>query len=104
MGQKNTDLRAPTSVYQTDRLSAYLALIAPLLPGYVIAGFFAVQFGSRWEFWAICIPLLAALTLAFYSIFDCTRSKSIELYSYDKRLVIHGFIYPKSFVDIMPKR
>ncbi len=104
MKRNNDKLRRPTSVYQTDRLSAYLAMIIPLLPAYVVAGIGAVEFATSWIFWAICIPLLTIWTFLFYSIFDCSRSKSIELHSYNKSLVIRGFIYPKGFFDILPKK
>ena len=39
-----------------------------------------------------------------WKVFDCSRSKCVELHSYNRCIVIRGFVYPLGFFDIFPKR
>lgn len=94
----------PTSVYQTDRVSAYLALVFPLLPLYIVMGMAIVRFWDKWIFWVVAVPLVFVCTLAFYKCFDCSRSKKIELYSNERLIALYGFVYPLGFYDILPKK
>lgn len=104
MNSEESILRYPTSVYQTDRVSAYLALVMPLVPLYIVAGIGVPRYASNWIFWAISVPMLAIVTYSSYKIFDCSRSKKIELYGDNETLIVYGFIYPLGFFDIAPKK
>lgn len=104
MVNETLDLDSPTSVYQTDRVSAAWGMAMPLFPLYLLAGIFLASFPTDWRVWVGSIVVLAPFTAGLYKYYDCSRSKKIELFRHCKALAIHGFVYPKGFFDIWPKK